>query len=172
MGERLFLAFKVIGEAQPAGSKTSFVPTHPKTKQPYRDPHGRIMVNTVDACKKSAPWKATVARAASSAMRAASLRTIDAHVEGLVDLTPLKFIARFYQTRPISHFRTGKFAGILKDDAPRFPTTKPDVLKLTRAMEDACEEVVYKNDCAIVRETMVKEFGREDCVEVEVWIIE
>ena len=64
----LLLSFRVDGEAQPAGSKSSFVPLHPKTKQPYRGPGGRIIVNTVDACKKSGPWKKHVGKIAREAM--------------------------------------------------------------------------------------------------------
>lgn len=171
MPERLFVAFKVLGEAQPSGSKTSYAPVHPKTKKPYYK-NGRIVINTVDACKKSGPWKATVAKAAKEAMREKKLQTLDAHTEGYARAIPLKFIARFYQTRPGTHYRTGKFSDILRDDAPLFPTAPADVLKLARSVEDACAEVVFKDDSAIVREIISKEFGREDCIEVEIWIIE
>lgn len=190
---RLFIAFTVDGIAQPAGSKTSFVPTDRDTGLPFyrgwkgckvcfgksrpykircRSCKTTILVNTVDSCKKSPEWKRTVHKAALKAMKAKGLTTIDISTEGRTGLVPLRFVARFYQTRPAKHYRTGKFADVLRDDAPQKPTDVPDVLKLTRAVEDALMGAVYKEDSAIVTETVTKEFGREDCVMLEVWVFE
>lgn len=193
MAERLFIAFTVPGIAQPAGSKNSFVPTDRDTGLPYfrgwkgckhcfgkskpfalrcRHCKSSVLVNTVDSCKKSPEWKRTVHKAALAEMKKKGLRTIDLQTEGRTGLVPLKLILRFYQTRPKSHYRTGKFADILRDDAPEFPTDVPDATKLTRAVEDALMGAVFKEDSAIVRQSNSKEFGREDCVVVEVWVIE
>ncbi len=132
---------------------------------------GAIMVNVVDSCKASGPWKKAVAKVARDAMRKMKAIPIDARTEGQVGLKPLRFVARFVQKRPKSHYRTGKFSAILRDDAPAFPTSAPDVLKLARSMEDALIGVVYKDDCAIVSESLSKNFGPENFVQVEVWIV-
>lgn len=161
MPETLFLAFRVIGEAKPAGSKNAFVPTNKITHQPYRDKGGRIIVNVVDSCKKSGAWKKTVGDTAKIAMLKAG------HPQPIGG--PLRLVCRFYQTRPKNQFRTGKFAEVLRDDAPQFPLSKPDLTKLIRAAEDGMTNVVYSDDSIIVRQTATKEFGRLDCLDVEIW---
>lgn len=132
---------------------------------------GSIIVNVVDSCKASGPWKKYVARIGREAMRKMGAIPIDIQTEGRVGLRPLRFVARFVQKRPKKHFRTGKFSNILRDDAPAYPTDAPDVLKLARSMEDALMGVVYRDDSAIVRESVSKQFGAEDYVDVEVWLI-
>jgi hypothetical protein len=190
---RLFIAFTVPGVAQPAGSKNSFVPTDRDTGLPYvrgwkgckscfgksrpfnlkcKSCKSSILVNTVDSCKKSPEWKAHVHKCALRAMKQKGLTTIDLNTEGRINLTPLRLVLRFYQTRPAKHFRTGKFADQRRDDAPEKPTDAPDTTKLTRAVEDALMGAVYKEDSAIVSQHATKEFGREDCVSIEVWVYE
>lgn len=43
----------------------------------------------------------------------------------------------FYFKRPVSHYRTGKNAGVLRDAAPKFHAQTPDIDKLCRAALDA-----------------------------------
>lgn len=186
----LFLAFSVKGDAQPAGSKNSFVPLHVKFKLPFwrgaksckvcfgrssvercKKCNSQIIVNTVDSCKKSGPWKKFVGDVAKLAMKERGLTTLDAAVEGRSTLTPVKVILRFFQKRPGVHFRTGKFSDVLKDDAPAEPTNVPDVLKLARAVEDGMIGIVYKDDSCIVREVLSKQFGKEDRVDIEIWTL-
>lgn len=52
---------------------------------------------------------------------------------------PLTLICHFYVPRPAIHFRTGRFAHLLKDDAPEYPTARQygDTDKLLRAVGDA-----------------------------------
>lgn len=190
MPEELFIAFKVYGEAQTAGSKRSWVPLHPKLRLPYwsgsktcRSCRGesstercddctpRIIVNTVDDNPKSNEWKKHVHATARKAMKAAGLEVIDKDTEGTTLLTPLRVVARFYKVRPDTHYRTGKFSDLLKDNAPAFPTPKPDVLKLMRALEDGMTGAVYKDDCQIVTQTPGKFFGKENRVDVEIYIL-
>lgn len=192
MPEELFIAFKIQGVARPAGSKNSYVPLHPTMKLPYwRGSRAcptcrgessvkkcsnskckpRIVVSTVDDCQESKAWKAFVHATAKQAMKAKRLNVLDMNADGLKDLTPIRFVARFFRKRPDSHFRKGKFSGLLRDDAPARPTGKPDVLKLSRAVEDALTGAVYKDDSQIISETLTKEFGSENCVCVEVWIL-
>jgi Holliday junction resolvase RusA-like endonuclease len=50
---------------------------------------------------------------------------------------PLEVALTWSLRRPDSHYRTGRYADLLKDLAPIYPTSRPDVDKLTRAVLDA-----------------------------------
>jgi len=50
---------------------------------------------------------------------------------------PLCVTLIYFLARPQSHYRRGKFAHLLKDDAPIAPATRPDGDKLQRSTWDA-----------------------------------
>lgn len=127
--------FQVLGTAQPAGSKRAFA--NRKT--------GRAMV--VDANPRAKPWKAEVSAIAYEAMAGRPL------LDG-----PLMLEVMFVVQRPKGHF--GK-RGLLPS-APWAPAKKPDVLKLTRGLEDALSGVVYKDDAQIVEENLRKRYGEPE----------
>jgi Holliday junction resolvase RusA-like endonuclease len=53
----------------------------------------------------------------------------------------------FYLPRPARHFGTGRNAGVLKDSAPLWPSVKPDLDKLQRAVFDSLTAAgVWKDD--------------------------
>jgi len=57
---------------------------------------------------------------------------------------------RFALARPRSHYGTGRNAGTLKATAPSYPTTKPDLDKLERAVLDALTSAgVYPDDSQV-----------------------
>ena len=148
------ITFTVYGHAEPAGSKQSFVPLHPKTKEPYRRPGGGIVVSTVDDNPKSKQWKKVIAKAAKESYRGSLL-------DG-----PLVVTFRFFRTRPKNHF--AKY-GLSKTGAQSIaPDTRPDVLKLARAAEDALIGVVYVDDSQIVEEHLFKHWGEPARLEVEI----
>lgn len=118
--------FTVIGIPQPRGSKRAM---------PNRAGGRPLMVDTN---AKSAPWMATVAAAASEAMKGQPL------LDG-----PLLLAVTFCFPRPKSHYRTGKRANELRDDAPQRHAKKPDCDKLLRAIGDAMTGVVYRDDAQI-----------------------
>ena len=66
---------------------------------------------------------------------------------------PVEMGLEFYFPRPQSHFRTGKYAGEIKDSAPTRHTTKPDLDKLTRAVLDSLTGIVYLDDSQVVKFT-------------------
>lgn len=68
---------------------------------------------------------------------------------------PLRLSATFYLPRPKGHF--GKRG--IRPSAPKYPTTKPDCLKLGRAVEDGMIGVVYRDDAQIVQERLHKVYG-------------
>ena len=132
--------FTVYGVAQPAGSKTA-----------GRSKSGKLFVR--DSAKGSAPWKRQVAQAAGEAMNGTGL------LEGGLSLT-----VRFYVPRPKSHYG----ARGLRPSAPDYPTVRPDITKLLRAVEDACTGVVWRDDAQVVAQHAVKGYGEPACAEVEV----
>lgn len=133
------LAFTAYGTPQPAGSKRAFV----------KGNHARV----VDDNPKGKPWKNAVGWEAVAAMAGRTMLDV-----------PLTVAFRFYVARPKGHF--GK-RGLLPS-APAHPAVRPDVLKLARAVEDALTGIVWRDDAQIVRETLTKEYGEPERVEVEV----
>jgi Holliday junction resolvase RusA-like endonuclease len=139
------IRFQVLGRPQPAGSKRAF--KHPHT--------GKIIVT--DAAKGSRPWKQEVAATAMLATAGVPLLT-----------GPLMLEMTFYVRRPAGHYRTGKNRHLLRDSAPAYPTTRPDVTKLVRAAEDACTGVVWRDDAQVVTQIARKRYGDPERVEIRV----
>lgn len=52
--------------------------------------------------------------------------------------------------RPKSHFRAGRFSHLLKNDAPTFPTVKPDLDKILRATWDCGTGIWWIDDSQCV----------------------
>lgn len=128
------VAFTVFGVAAPAGSKRAL----PAAGRPGARPI------VVDDSKRSRPWKREVAQVAGDAMRGREL------LEG-----PLELHVIFYMPRPKSHFG----ARGLRPSAPVFPTVKPDVTKLLRAVEDALTSIVWRDDAQVVVQRAEKRYG-------------
>jgi Holliday junction resolvase RusA-like endonuclease len=139
------MSFKltVYGTPAPAGSK-KVVPLGPR-------------YGVVDASKRSAPWKKEIRQAAGRVMQDSPL------MDG-----PLAVRLRFIVNRPKGHYGSGKNAGRIKESAPLYPTVKPDVLKLARAVEDALSGIVYRDDAQIVSELLEKRYGSPERVEIDV----
>ncbi|MDD5013509.1 MAG: RusA family crossover junction endodeoxyribonuclease [Atribacterota bacterium] len=62
---------------------------------------------------------------------------------------PVRLQVEFYFSRPKSHFGTGKYKNMVKDNAPVFHTTKPDTSNLIKFIEDAFNGVFWKDDSLI-----------------------
>lgn len=92
----------------------------------------------IESAKGLKPWRKAVTEAAEEATR--GLCWLDG---------PLRLRAIFYIARPKHHYRTGKFAGQLKPNAPRFCTTTPDTDKLVRAIGDSLTGFVYQDDSQV-----------------------
>lgn len=84
-------------------------------------------------------------------------------IGGLPRITgqPVFVTATFFVARPQSHYGTGRNAGVLKDSAPRYPTSKPDVDKLTRALLDALTQdaALYGDDSQVVDAVIKKRYA-------------
>lgn len=131
-------AFFVTGTPAPAGSKTAFIPK------------GWTRAIITDACKRTKPWQQEIKHAALDNYR------------GIVITEPLHVEFVFLVTRPKAHYGTGKNSETLKGGAPQHPSSKPDVLKLARAVEDALTGIVWKDDCQIVSEKISKRYCEND----------
>lgn len=135
------IAFVVHGHPEPAGSKRSV-------------PMGQRW-GVIDANPKSKGWKGKVEQVAGEFWAGRPL------LQG-----PLRVEFCFFVQRPKAHFSA---KGGVKATAPAYPTTKPDVLKLSRGVEDALSGVIYRDDAQIVEEVLSKRYGPE---RVEIRIVE
>lgn len=128
-------SFEVFGLPKPAGSKRAFVRG------------GRAIVT--DDCRGSREWKNQVADAVGRQ-----------HDGPLLD-GPLELQVEFWLPRPKSHFGSGRNADQVRPSAPTHPAVKPDLLKLTRAVEDALTGVLWRDDALIVSERLAKRYTTE-----------
>jgi Holliday junction resolvase RusA-like endonuclease len=63
---------------------------------------------------------------------------------------PVHVTIRFIFDHPQHHYRTGKYANMLRDNAPRLHSIKPDADKLLRSTFDALTTAgVWKDDCQV-----------------------
>lgn len=161
------IAFTVHGQARPAGSKNSGVAYRngPDGKPvPVTRANGSIVTFTKDSSgAKGEEWRKNVAAAAAAAKERLGLDLLTG---------PLFVEFDFYKVRPKSHYGSGRNAHVLKPSAPAYPDTRPDVLKLTRAIEDACSKVIYEDDSRIVGQTNTKLYvdrGEGERCEVRIW---
>ena len=129
--------FYVHGTPAPQGSKKAFVRG------------GRALL--VDASSKTKPWREAVVSAAIDAGAA------DLQMDG-----PLFASCIFWFKRPKSHYRTGKNAHLLRDDAPEYVTTTPDIDKVLRSTYDGLTQAgVIADDRFIVAEITTMRYMRE-----------
>ena len=119
--------FWVPGDPAPAGSKTGF------------SPKGSTRVIIRDACKRTKPWQCWVKECAVKAYQG-PLLTEAVHLQLI-----------FTMPRPASQHKSGDRSKPLKPTADLDRTKKPDLTKLTRAVEDACTGVVWADDAQVVR---------------------
>lgn len=110
-------------------------------------------------------WREAVSAAAAQELMCATvpLATADAYEPGpklprLGRITgPVELVVTFSIARPKAHYRTGKFAGLLKPGAPAWPAVAPDLSKLVRATEDALTNAgVWADDALVVRTVSAK----------------
>lgn len=138
------LIFFVAGIPKPAGSKRGF----------YIAKLKRVIIT--DANPNSKDWKTDVKHEGQ------------ANYSGPLWDCPIRLHLTFVMPRPQGHYRTGKNKHLLRDSAPLFPVSKPDVLKLSRGVEDALTKIIWVDDSQIVVETLRKIYGDRTGVEIEI----
>lgn len=94
----------------------------------------------VESSKRVKPWRQDVKHA-----------TLDALGGRLQLLGPVRLDVLFLLPRPKGHYRTGRFAHLLRDSAPLYPAGKPDIDKLLRSTLDGLGEAgVWRDDAQVV----------------------
>ena len=63
---------------------------------------------------------------------------------------PVALSFTVYMQRPKGHYGTGRKARVLRASAPEWPTVKPDLDKVARAILDAGTGVWYRDDAQVV----------------------
>lgn len=117
----------VEGEPAPQGSKNV-----------YRTRSGRAVV--VEANPKLKQWRGRLKTVLRSCVH-----------ESFKPNEPVLLVAVFWLRRPKNHFRTGRFAGQLKKNAPKYASVKPDGDKYLRAVCDGLTDAgVVADDGQIV----------------------
>lgn len=105
----------------------------------------------IESSKRLAPWREDVKQAA--------LRALDEAPEWQRDYPQVAAHIVFTLPRPRHHYRTGKFAHLLRDGAPHLHGTKPDLDKLLRSVGDALTAAgVYVDDSRLVQVYAVKTY--------------
>jgi Holliday junction resolvase RusA-like endonuclease len=168
-GASLVCEFVVIGHPMTAGSKRAFIPRRGDGSMVTRPDGAPMVVTNDDTGAKGAAWRQDVAAAGLMAVDAELLSTEAGPRVGFGPDAPLALDILFVLARPKGHYRTGRNAHLLRDSAPSRPGTKPDALKLARAVEDALTSVIWRDDSLVVDGRQRKVFGSPERAEVRVW---
>lgn len=165
MTEEWPIRIVVSGKAEPAGSKTSFIPksnelmarlASAKTPEQTKAILTGLRSNVVDANPNASVWKEVVAWHACEQYKGEPLH-------GALDVEFVFVLARLK-----GHYGTGRNEGILKETAPLYSTVRPDTTKLIRGVEDALTGIVWVDDGQIVNQTAQKRYGDRPRVEIRV----
>ena len=81
---------------------------------------------------------------------------------------PVQLDATFYFQRPKSHYRTGKYSGELKPNAPYWHISRPDKDNCEKMIADAFEGVYFRNDSQICSGTTSKIYSETPRVEIKI----
>ena len=134
------IRFTVLGTPVPQGSKRAF---------------GGVLVDTNHKTLK--PWRQEVAAACQEAANGRQL------------LGPVGLIVQFHFARPKSHYRTGKNAHLLRENAPEFVDKKPDIDKTLRAVMDAITIAgAWRDDAQVVATVMTKRYDEQPSLNVTI----
>jgi len=140
------IEFDVVGEPATQGSKIEHVIRGKGGKPVIKN--GRALTTIREDNPRLAVWRQEVAHAASVAYT------------GPLFIGAVRLTLDFQRPRPKNHYGTGRNAGTLKASAPKYPTGRPDTIKMARAVEDALTGVVYVDDSQAVAHLLTKAYGR------------
>ena len=82
---------------------------------------------------------------------------------------PLVMLLDFYFSRPKNHYRSGKFAGQLKPNAPLCHTVRPDLDNLIKFIFDSLLGVFYRDDTLIYRVRASKHYSENPRTEITLY---
>ena len=75
----------------------------------------------------------------------------------------------FNMPRPKSHYRTGRYSHLLKTDAPKLHTSKPDIDNIVKFYLDAMTGAFWRDDSIVCALEATKVYAEEGLVEIEYW---
>ena len=75
---------------------------------------------------------------------------------------PIKCILNFYCKRPKTHYKTGKFANILKDTSPKYNINNKDLDNMVKFVLDALNDKLYTDDSLIFEINCSKLYSEND----------
>lgn len=141
------LNIDVKGTPAPQGSKRGI---------PIRRKNGTIGAAIVESAgDKLTTWRQDVRAAAEQSATEQQWELPQRHIPIDVDII-------FWFARPKSHYRTGKNSHLLRDNAPKFHTTKPDIDKLIRGILDALTSAgIYTDDSNVTRAAATKHYANQ-----------
>jgi len=84
---------------------------------------------------------------------------------------PLAVAIRFYFTRPKSHFRTGKNSHVMKNTAPLWHTSRPDVDNMAKFLMDSLNKIYWKDDSYIADCWITKQYDDKPRTEIEITLL-
>lgn len=159
-GAKKLLEVEVVGKAVQAGSKRGAAVR-------YKDARGIWKVKIRRDAKGNEFAEVNVADQKAKELKAKA-KEIQAAVAEVVTETgfelppkevPLAVVVTFWQQRPrTTHYGSGRNERVLKDSAPAYPTTVPDLTKLWRGFEDSLTDHVWDDDAGVVCEILDEDF--------------
>lgn len=72
---------------------------------------------------------------------------------------PISMTLEFYVDRPKSHYRTGKYSHLLKDNAPTWHTSRADIDNYVKLVLDALNGAYYKDDSQVCHLRTIKKYS-------------
>lgn len=138
---RKLFVVEVPGDAKTKGSVRSFVARRKDGSIVTRN--GKPVVVSKNDADGAESWEAKVAWFVRQEMTRQGVSMIPKGEPVVVSLW-------FWRRRPRSHFGTGRNADKIKPSAPLYPTSPPDIDKLTRAALDALTGVAWADDAQVV----------------------
>ena len=76
--------------------------------------------------------------------------------------TPLRIQMEFVFDRPKSHYKSGKYSNILREDAPVTHTFRPDTDNLIKFVLDSLNKIFYKDDSQACEVMAIKRYIEQD----------
>jgi len=144
------IRFFVPGMPVPQGSKSAM--QHKNT--------GKVVMFD-QSSKRLKPWRKSIKTLAQAAMGGDAW---DGPVAVCLDFT---------FPRPKNHYGSGKNINVLKQSAPAWKTTKPDIDKLARAVLDGLTGALFIDDKQVAKLTATKLFAeRPERYGVHIWAVQ
>lgn len=126
------------------------------SKRAWKDGAGNVRMREA-AGDRLVLWRNKVSTEASLAMHGGEAP--DSAHRHLPNAGPVTVTLVFTQHRPSSHYRSGRNSRLLKDSAPWYPASAPDIDKLTRAVLDSMTGIVFVDDGQVVDLRVSKRFA-------------